>query len=283
MPGKLGRYEVIELVGKGAMGAVYRGMDPAIDRPVALKTIRFDSSTAAEQIAELRERLYREARAAGKLSHPNIVTIYDVGEEGDLQYIAMEFLEGYTLEEVVKKKQALNFKIVAKIVMQVCSALDYAHRQGIVHRDIKPANIMVLDNFEVKVADFGIARLEQPNMTMTQAGMAMGSPMYMSPEQLRGGKADQRSDIFSLGVVMYELITHKKPFIGENISQVIYNILNHDPEKPSNIDTNVPGILDLVVTRCLAKDPYARYQSAGEIAADLVDLVSSFGAKAYKF
>jgi len=283
MPGKLGRYEVIELVGKGAMGAVYRGMDPAIDRPVALKTIRFDSFTAAEQIAELRERLYREARAAGKLSHPNIVTIYDVGEEGDLQYIAMEFLEGYTLEEVVKKKQALNFKIVAKIVMQVCSALDYAHRQGIVHRDIKPANIMVLDNFEVKVADFGIARLEQPNMTMTQAGMAMGSPMYMSPEQLRGGKADQRSDIFSLGVVMYELITHKKPFIGENVSQVIYNILNHDPEKPSNIDINVPGILDLVVTRCLAKDPYARYQSAGEIAADLVDLVSSFGAKAYKF
>ena len=283
IPQKLGRYEVIEVVGKGAMGTVYRGKDPAIDRLVALKTIRFDPSTGAEEIAELRERLYREARAAGKLSHPNIVTIYDVGEEGDLQYIAMEFLEGYTLEEVVKKKQAPNFKIVAKIVMQVCSAMDYAHKQGIVHRDIKPANIMVLDNFEVKVADFGIARLEQPNMTMTQAGMAMGTPTYMSPEQLRGEKADHRSDIFSLGVVIYELITKKKPFTGENVSQLIYNILNHEPEKPSNLDASLPGIFDMVVTRCLAKDPYARYQSAGEIAADLVDFVSSLSAKSYKF
>jgi len=282
MPAQLGRYKVIEVVGQGAMGTVYKGKDPAIDRPIALKTIRFGLHTGSEEIAELRERFYREARAAGKLSHPNIVTIYDVGTEGDLQYIAMEFLEGYTLEEVVKKKQVLNFKIVAKIIMQVCSGLDYAHKQGVVHRDIKPANIMVLDNFEIKVAVFGIARLEQPNMTMTQTGIALGTPNYISPEQLKGEKVDHRSDIFSVGVVIYELITHQKPFTGENISQLIYKILNVDPEKPSTIDQNIPGIFDVVTSRCLAKDPYDRYQSAGEIAADLVDFVSSFSAKSYK-
>jgi len=283
LPEKLGRYEVIEIVGQGAMGTVYRGKDPAIDRPVALKTIRFSSAAGSDEIAELRERLYREARAAGKLSHPNIVTIYDVGSEGDLQYIAMEFLEGYTLGEVVSKKQVLNYKLIAKIIMQVCSALDYAHRQGIVHRDIKPANIMVLDNFEAKVADFGIARLNQPNMTMTQTGTALGTPNYISPELLKGEKVDHRSDIFSLGVVIYELVTRQKPFTGENISQLIYAILNNEPEKPSVIDSNTPGIFDMVTARCLAKDPYERYQSAGEIAADLVDFVTSFSPKSYTF
>jgi len=282
MPQQLGRYEVIELVGQGAMGSVYRGKDPAIDRLVALKTIRFEYGKSEEELDELRERFYREARAAGRLSHPNIVTVYDVGSEGDLQYIAMEFLEGHTLVEIVKNKKALNYKIMAKIIMQVCSALDYAHKQGVVHRDIKPANIMVLKNFEVKVADFGIARLDQPNMTMTQTGMAMGTPNYIAPEQLKGEKVDARSDIFSLGVVIYELLTHKRPFAGENMSQLIYNILNVEPKKPSSIDEHIPGIFDMVTTRCLAKDPYDRYQNAGEIAADLVDFVSSFGEKAFK-
>lgn len=281
MPKRLGRYEVIEVVGQGAMGTVYRGKDPAIDRAVALKTIRFGSQMGDEAVEELRERFYREARAAGKLSHPNIVTIYDVGSEGDLQYIAMEFLEGYTLEEVVKKKQALNYKILAKIVMQSCAALDYAHKQGIIHRDIKPANLMVLDNFEIKVADFGIARFEQPNATMTQTGIALGTPNYISPEQLRGEKVDQRVDIFSLGVVIYELITRQKPFAGENISQLIYSILNKEPERPTDIDENIPGIFEMVTLRCLAKDPYQRYQSAGEIAADLVDFVSSLQPKSF--
>jgi len=282
VPERLGRYEVIELVGQGAMGSVYRGKDPAIDRLVALKTIRFEYGKTEEELAELRERFFREARAAGRLSHPNIVTVYDVGSEGDLQYIAMEFLEGHTLVEIVKNKKALNYKIMAKIIMQVCSALDYAHKQGVVHRDIKPANIMVLKNFEVKVADFGIARFDQPNMTMTQTGMAMGTPNYIAPEQLKGEKVDARSDIFSLGVVIYELLTHKRPFAGENMSQLIYNILNSEPERPSNVDDHIPGIFDMVTTRCLAKDPYDRYQSAGEIAADLVDFVSSFGAKSFK-
>jgi serine/threonine-protein kinase len=281
IPRQLGRYEVIELVGQGAMGTVYRGKDPAIDRAVALKTVRFGAQANAEESAELRERFYREARAVGRLSHPNIVTIYDVGNEGDLEYIAMEFVEGYTLEEVVKKKQALNYKILAKIVMQVCAALDYAHKQGIVHRDVKPANILVLDNFEIKVADFGIARLEQPNATMTQTGIALGTPSYISPEQLRGEKVDHRSDIFSLGVVIYELIAHQKPFTGENISQLIYNILNSDPIKPTEIDENIPGIFEVVTLRCLAKDPYERFQSVGEIAADLVDFVSSLSPKSY--
>jgi tRNA A-37 threonylcarbamoyl transferase component Bud32 len=281
-PLQLGRYEVLELVGQGAMGSVYKGKDPTIGRLVALKTIRFEHGKSEEELEELRERFYREARAAGNLSHPNIVTVYDVGGEGDLQYIAMEFLEGHTLVEIVKNKRALNYKIMAKIIMQVCSALDYAHKQGVIHRDIKPANIMVLKNFEIKVADFGIARLDKSNMTLTQTGMAMGTPNYIAPEQLKGERVDARSDIFSLGVVIYELLTHKRPFTGENISQLIYSILNAEPEKPSSIDENIPGIFDMVTTRCLAKDPFDRYQTAGEIAADLVDFVSSFGAKSFK-
>ncbi len=280
-PKQLGRYELIEMVGKGAMGAVFKGKDPAIDRLVALKTIRFDKGTNQKEIDELRERLHREARAAGKLSHPNIVTIYDVGAEGDLQYIAMEFLEGQTLENVIQKKKTLNFKIVAKIVMQVAAAMEYAHKQGIVHRDIKPANIMVLDDFEAKVADFGIARFDQPNMTMTQTGIALGTPNYISPEQLKGEKVDARSDIFSLGVVIYELMTKQRPFAGKNLSQLIFNILNTEPERPSTIDPNVPGIFDLVTMRCLKKDPFDRYQSAGEIASDLVDFVAAYSAKTY--
>ncbi len=273
-PTMLGRYRVIETVGQGAMGTVYRGLDPAIDRPVALKTILFRTDHGAEQEEELRERFLREARAVGKLSHPNIVTIYDVGQEGDLHYIAMEFLEGYTLEKITSSKQALNYRILAKIIMQACAALDYAHKQGIVHRDIKPANIMVLDNFEVKVADFGIAHLDQANMTLTQTGIALGTPSYISPEQLRGDKVDHRSDLFSLGVVIYELITHQKPFAAENMSGIIYNILHEEPKRPTDIDPEIPGVFEMVTLRCLAKDPYERYQAAGEIAADLVDFVT---------
>ncbi len=279
----LGRYQVIETVGEGAMGTVYRGLDPAIDRPVALKTIRFKTGGTEDHQEELRERFLREARAVGRLSHPNIVTIFDVGQEDDLQYIAMEYLEGYTLEKITSSKQALNYRILAKIIMQVCAALDYAHKQGIVHRDIKPANIMVLDNFEVKVADFGIAHLDQSNMTLTQTGIALGTPSYISPEQLRGEKVDHRSDLFSLGVVMYELITHRKPFPGENMSEIIYNILHQDPPRPTEIDHEIPGVFEMVTLRCLAKDPYQRYQSAGEIAADLVDFVTEVSPRSTTF
>ncbi len=274
-PKTLGRYEIREVLGKGAMGTVYKGLDPAIDRLVALKTIRLDTVAEESEIQELKERLVREAKAAGKLSHPNIVTVYDVGHEGDLQYIAMEYLEGYTLEEIIKRQVVLNYKILTKVIVQVCDALDYAHDRGIVHRDIKPANIMVMNNFQVKVMDFGIARLET-STSMTQTGIAMGTPNYISPEQLQGKPVDRRSDIFALGVVLYEFLTHEKPFRGENLSQLIYNIINFNPPTPVEKDENIPMILNRVAMRAIAKDPLGRYQRAGELAAELKDFLSSF-------
>jgi CHASE2 domain-containing sensor protein/predicted Ser/Thr protein kinase len=270
----LGRYQVEGILGKGAMGQVYKGIDPAINRPVALKTIRLDFLSDPNEAAELKERLHREAQAAGKLSHPNIVTIYDVGSEGDLQYIAMEYLEGRTLESMIKKKVKFNYRIISQIIVQICSALDYAHQQGIVHRDIKPANIMITKDYRVKVMDYGIARVDSNSMTKT--GIAMGTPNYISPEQLKGKQVDSRADLFSLGVVMYELLVGKRPFKGENITSLIYSIINNEPEKPSNIDPQIPLLFDHVVGRALMKEPDERYQRATEISSDLSDFVQSF-------
>ena len=274
---KLGRYEVSGILGKGAMGQVYMGKDPAINRPIALKTIRLDFVTDKNEMAELKERLHREAQAAGKLSHPNIVTIYDVGSEGDLQYIAMEYLEGQTLEEMIKRKVKFNYRIIAQIIVQICAAMDYAHKQGIVHRDIKPANIMIRSDYRVKVMDFGIARVESSSMTKT--GIAMGTPNYISPEQLKGQHVDNKADIFSLGVVMYEMLLGKRPFKGENITSLIYSIIHTEPEKPSSINPQIPLLFDHVVLRALKKDPKERYQNALEITADLSDFVDSFSAR----
>ncbi len=274
---KLGRYEVSGILGKGAMGQVYMGKDPAINRPIALKTIRLDFVTDKNEMAELKERLHREAQAAGRLSHPNIVTIYDVGSEGDLQYIAMEYLEGQTLDEMIKRKVKFNYRIIAQIIVQICAAMDYAHKQGIVHRDIKPANIMIRSDYRVKVMDFGIARVESSSMTKT--GIAMGTPNYISPEQLKGQHVDNKADIFSLGVVMYEMLLGKRPFKGDNITSLIYSIIHNEPEKPSSINPQIPLLFDHVVGRALKKDPKERYQSALEITADLSDFVDSFSAR----
>jgi serine/threonine-protein kinase len=280
---RLGRYEIQGVLGQGAMGMVFKGLDPAIDRLVALKTIRIGLGMNPTQTAELRERLVREAKAAGKLSHPNIVTIYDVGTEGDVDYIAMEYLEGTTLEDLIRKNTVMNFRIVAKMLYQVCSALEYAHKMGIVHRDIKPANIMVLDNFEVKVTDFGIARFESGGMSMTQTGIAMGTPYYIAPEQLRGEAVDRRCDIFSLGVVAYEMLTRKRPFDGQNISALIYAITQTNPNPPSKLDPVIPGLFDFVIGKALAKDPRQRYQNADEMGKDLEAFVEDMsGAKAYR-
>jgi CHASE2 domain-containing sensor protein/predicted Ser/Thr protein kinase len=270
----LGRYQVNGVLGKGAMGTVYKGIDPAINRPVALKTIRLDFVTDPEELAELKERLHREAQAAGKLSHPNIVTIYDVGSQGSLQYIAMEYLEGQTLESLIRKKVRFNYRIIAQIISQICLALDYAHERGIVHRDIKPANIMVLSDYRVKVMDFGIARVDSNSMTKT--GIAMGTPNYISPEQLKGLPMDRRADLFSLGVVMYEMLLGRRPFKGENITSLMYAIMNREPEKPSSVNPQVPLLFDHIILRALKKDPIARYQKASEIQADLKDFVESF-------
>ena len=271
---QFGRYKILELIGKGGMGTVYKGLDPALDRLVALKTIRLDFAVSAEEISELKERLVREAKAAGKLSHPNIVTIYDVGEEEGLQYIAMEYLSGYTLENFIKKKKELNYRIVAKVIMQVCAALNYAHQKGIVHRDVKPANIMLLEDFAVKVMDFGIARLTASSLT--QSNVTLGTPHYISPEQLEGKPVDKRSDIFSLGVVIYEFLTGDKPFKGESISSLMYNILNNAPALPSTLDEKTPTAFDRIVSKAMAKNPEERYQDTEEIEKTLREFVSSF-------
>lgn len=271
---EFGRYQVLEPIGRGAMGTVYKGLDPAIDRLVALKTIRLDFAASPEEVEEMKERLLREARAAGKLSHPNIVTIYDAGQQGGYQYIAMEYLEGTTLERYIRKKTETNYKIIAQILVQVCDALDYAHSHGIVHRDVKPANIMVLENFQIKVMDFGIARFGQANITQT--GIAMGTPNYMPPEVLKGKSADKRSDLYSLGVMAYELLTGRRPFRGQTISALIYSILNDTPVSPSQINNRVPAIYDRIVEKCLNKNPDERFQSAADVSSELKTFVSAF-------
>lgn len=273
----LGRYQVTGILGKGAMGLVYKGIDPAINRPVALKTIRLDFVNDPAEMEELKQRLHREAQAAGKLSHPNIVTIYDVGSEGPLQYIAMEYLEGVTLEDLIKKKTKFNYRIIAQMILQICAALEYAHDLGIVHRDIKPANIMVLSDYRVKVMDYGIARVDSNSMTKT--GIAMGTPNYISPEQLKGLAIDRRADLFSLGVVMYEMLLGRRPFRGENITSLIYSIMNHEPEKPSDVNPQIPLLFDHIIAKALKKSTAERYQKASEIANSLKDFVESFASR----
>ncbi|RKX22446.1 MAG: hypothetical protein DRP35_01935 [Candidatus Zixiibacteriota bacterium] len=274
MISNLGRYQITGKLGKGAMGIVYKGIDPAIDRPLALKTIRLDFINDQSEMEDLKERLGREAQAVGKLSHPNIVTIYDVGSEGSLQYIAMEYLEGQTLEDMIKKKTKFNYRIISQIIIQICRALEYAHSKNIVHRDIKPANIMIQNDYQVKVMDFGIARIDSNSMTKT--GIAMGTPNYISPEQLQGLDIDNRSDIFSLGVLMYELLLSKRPFNGENITSLIYSILNKEPEKPSNVKPQIPLLFDHIIEKALRKKPSDRYQSASEVISDLAEFVAAF-------
>lgn len=269
----LGRYEVLEEIGRGAMGIVYRGIDPAINRPVALKTVHLDLAVPSAEKEELRARLLREAQAAGQLSHPNIVTVYDVGSQGDIHYIAMEYLKGYTLERAVSKSMSLNYKIFAKLMIQVCDALEYAHTNELVHRDIKPANIMVLDNFKIKVMDFGIAHMAHSNMTQT--GIALGTPSYISPEQLTGQRVDRRSDIYSLGVVMYELLTKTKPFEGADLNKLIYNILNQKPRSLTDIDNTIPEAFNTTCLKALQKDPKKRFQYASDISRELKEFIAS--------
>ncbi len=267
-----GRYKILGSLGKGAMGIVYKGLDPAIDRPVALKTIRLDQILEENEADDLKERLVREAKAAGQLSHPNIVTIYDVGTEGNIQYIAMEFLRGNTLESLVNAGLNWDYKTLSKVMVQICDALDFAHEHGVVHRDVKPANIMILDGNKVKVMDFGIARVDK-SASMTQTGTALGTPNYISPEQLKGQTVDRRSDIFSLSVVFYELLTGQKPFKGETLSSLIYSILHTEPPAPSEINLDVPRIFDKIIAKGLVKDPDLRFQKTKDMGDILRKLV----------
>ncbi len=264
MTGKtLGRYKITGILGKGAMGVVYKGHDPKIDRQVALKTIRSEIFADESNREELLRRFQQEAQIAGRLSHNHIVGIYDVGEDDGITYIAMEYIDGKSLDKIIKDGIRLSIDQIVFTAIQVCDALDYAHRHGIIHRDIKPANIIIIgDANKVKVADFGIAKLVDADMTIGKR--LMGTPYYMSPEQIKGGKYDGRSDLFSLGIVLYELLTGKKPFSGEDISTIIHNIINQTPLPPGKVNSNVPHLFNKVVLKALAKDPGDRYQTGHE-------------------
>ncbi|MDP1996620.1 MAG: protein kinase [Gallionella sp.] len=266
MISQLGRYEVLGELGQGAMGIVYRAKDPLIDRVVAIKTINL--GLALDEKEEYEGRFYQEAKAAGRLNHPNIVTIYDVGKSGDVAYIAMEFLEGRELRDIMNDGGLLPVDQVLDIVAQVAQGLAYAHEHEIVHRDVKPSNIMVVRDGHVKVTDFGIARMAS-SAVRTQTGMVLGSPKYMSPEQVMGKEIDQRSDIFSLGVMLYEMLTGQAPFNGENINAIMYQTLNAVPAPPNTLNPAVPEMANFIVAKALAKKLEDRYQNARDFAVDL--------------
>jgi eukaryotic-like serine/threonine-protein kinase len=271
---KLGRYEVLSELGKGAMGIVYLAKDPVIGRMVAIKTIRASNMGDDDsESREFRERFIREAQTAGILSHPNIVTIHDIGEDPETQisFIAMEYIEGKTLKGLLLEKASFTWDQVADMIAQVAEAMDYAHRKGIIHRDIKPANIIVTTADEkVKITDFGIAKIASSNLTTT--GQFLGTPNYMSPEQVSGSPVDGRSDIFSLGVVLYELLTRRKPFSGENLTAISYKIVHEDFTPPAELSTEVPPEFNPIVARAMAKDPWNRYQRGKDFALALQQL-----------
>ncbi|MDP4027954.1 MAG: protein kinase [Gallionella sp.] len=266
MISQIGRYEVLGELGQGAMGIVYKAKDPLIDRVVAIKTINL--GLAMDEKEEYEGRFYQEAKAAGRLNHPNIVTIYDVGKSGDVAYIAMEFPQGRELRDVMNDSRLLPVDQVLDVVAQVAQGLAYAHEHEIVHRDVKPSNIMVVRDGHVKITDFGIARMAS-SAVRTQTGMVLGSPKYMSPEQVMGKVIDQRSDIFSLGVMLYEMLTGEAPFVGENVNAIMYQTLNAVPAPPSTLNPAVPGMANFIVAKALAKKLEDRYQNATDFAVDL--------------
>ena len=264
---RIGKYEIRRELGRGAMGVVYEGYDPMIKRIVALKTIRADQ-LAGENAETVIARFRREAQAAGRLSHPNIVSIYDIGEDEGVWYIAMEFVQGRELKDYFEANERFVPADIVRIMTQILDALGYSHRLGVIHRDVKPANVIVLADGGVKVADFGIAHIESSNMT--QAGSVLGTPSYMSPEQIMGLPVDGRSDLFSAGVVLYQLLTGERPFTGSSTA-TMHKVLQEDPLPPSRFNVQVPGAMDAVVRKALAKRPDERYQTADEFAAALRD------------
>jgi serine/threonine-protein kinase len=271
--GRLGRYEVLNELGKGAMGVVYLAKDPVIGRLVAIKTIKNSQSGEDDsESREFRERFVREAQTAGILSHPNIVTIHDIGEDTDshASFIAMEYIEGRNLKSLMTEKQKFSWDEIADLIAQIAEALDYAHRKGIIHRDIKPANIILTTDSKVKITDFGIAKVASSNLTTT--GQFLGTPNYMSPEQVSGAPVDGRSDIFSLGVVLYELLTNRKPFQGDNLTAISYKIVHEDFTPPADLSPDIPPEFNPIVARAMAKDPWNRYQRGKDLALALYQL-----------
>ena len=274
-PKRIGRYRIVSELGRGAMGVVYKAEDPSLDRTVALKTI---SLSAAENAKDFKKRFFLEAKAAGKLTHPNIVTIHDFGEEDDFAYMAMEILDGTELRTRMRVGE-IGAAEAVDIALQVAEGLAFAHEHGVVHRDIKPGNIMLLERGPVKIMDFGIARMRSADHK-TSTGMVLGTPRYMSPEQITGQPVDARSDIFSLGIVLHEMLTKTSLFAGQDVEQIAHNVSFIEHEPPSRKNPEVPQMLDFVVARALKKDPSVRYQDAYELCADLRDALAEMKGKA---
>lgn len=274
----LDRYHIEKEIGRGGMGQVFKAYDTKLDRLVALKVILFENTMSKEEVKERINRFHREAKATAILNHPNIVSLYDYDETDGVFYMTMEYIEGHSVQDLIDKNKRLKIEQAVKIVTESCMALDYAHRKKLIHRDIKPSNIMLNQEGTVKLLDFGIAKML--NLTRTQAytmtGMRLGSPDYMSPEQINAGILDGRSDIFALGVVFYIMLTGKKPFKmkqGDNLGRLFYIILNTEPKKPSSIRKTVSTKkLDAIVDKMLAKDPDKRFQNAKEI----IDALKSY-------
>src|ERR1700674_3041856 len=257
---KAGRYEIVGELGRGAMGVVYKAMDPVIGRTVAVKTIRLSEQGTGLSRPELLTRFQTEARAAGLLTNPNIVVVFDAGEEDGIYYITMELVEGKSLQALLDGGHAFPLPRTLRIMEQTCSALQFAHERNVIHRDIKPANLMLTPDDIVKVTDFGTAKILQFG-TVQQTAHVMGTPSYMSPEQVKGRAVDGRSDIFSLGVMLYEMVTGEKPFPGQNITTVIYKIVNEDPVPPRQIDPSIHPGISAVVMRALEKEPERSYRA----------------------
>jgi serine/threonine-protein kinase len=279
---RIGRYQIAKELGRGAMGAVYQALDPQIDRTVAIKMI-LTSNLSPADLENYKQRFYREARAAGKMSHGGIVTIYDITEDAQGQpYLVMEFVEGRTLDQIMAELAARRERLLTAqaldIAIQVADALDYAHRRGVVHRDVKPANILLTGEGIAKIADFGIAKME--GVQLTQTGHMLGTPAFMSPEQFSGGEIDARSDLFSLGSILYWMLSGEKPFHADTLSMVTYKVVFADPPPPSQVNSALPPETDVVLARCLAKKPEARYASCKDLAEDLRALVVGKPVKA---
>ena len=259
---KLGKYEIVEKIGVGGFGTVYRGRDPFIKRTVAVKTCQSEDD-------EIKKRFFREAELSGNLHHRNITTIYDFGVQDGIPYIVQEYLTGEDLDKMIKRGDVIPLKRKIEILMDICEGLAYAHEAGIIHRDIKPSNIRILKDGAVKIMDFGIAKSFQSESNLTQTGITLGTAAYLAPEQIRGEAVDPRTDIFSLGILAYELLTGQKPFRGEHISTVLFKILNEKPEPVSKADSQIPPAVDRAVDKAIEKSPPNRYESVPEFRKDL--------------
>lgn len=266
---KLGRYDIVRVLGKGAMGVVYEARDPNLDRQVAIKTIRVQGMSS-EAASEYETRFRTEARSAARLHHPNIVSVFDSGQDGDNAYLVMEFIQGQDLKHHLECGARFSVRSAIAMVHDLLMALDHAHRQNVVHRDIKPANMLIEPTGRVKLTDFGVARIQEPDEShLTQVGGAVGTPKYMSPEQAKGQRGDSRSDVFSAAVVLYELLTGRLPFNGDNQFIIIHQIVSHDPPPPSSLNPDVPASMDAAMARALTKNPDERYATAREFALAL--------------